>query len=92
MTVGTLPDGGKVEREIPTTIVSDHGFIYLDARLGQDSFRNTVSITEAINRLYPGAAIALLDGKKIGRAHVELQSRRNLVCRLLLEKKNKNTK
>src|SRR5690606_39737355 len=26
---------------------------------------------------------------KIGRAHVELQSRENLVCRLLLEKKNK---
>ena len=65
VTVGTLPDGGKVEREIPTSIVSDHGFIYLDARLGQDSFRNTVSITEAINRLYPGAAIALLDGKSV---------------------------
>src|SRR5690349_22810774 len=26
----------------------------------------------------------------IGRAHAELQSRRDLVCRLLLEKKNKN--
>src|SRR5690606_39811090 len=28
---------------------------------------------------------------KIGRAHSELQSRENLVCRLLLEKKNINT-
>src|SRR5690242_21511621 len=29
--------------------------------------------------------------RKIGRAHVELQSHVNLVCRLLLEKKKKNT-
>src|SRR3712207_8808933 len=29
--------------------------------------------------------------KKIGRAHVELQSRQYLVCRLLLEKKKKIT-
>src|SRR2546430_11784386 len=30
------------------------------------------------------------DGGEIGRAHVELQSQSNLVCRLLLEKKKKN--
>src|SRR3712207_8248172 len=30
----------------------------------------------------------LFDFDKIGRAHVELQSRQYLVCRLLLEKKN----
>src|SRR3712207_7482563 len=30
-----------------------------------------------------------LAGTKIGRAHVELQSRQYLVCRLLLEKKKK---
>src|SRR2546427_5423462 len=30
-----------------------------------------------------------LSGCKIGRAHVELQSQSNLVCRLLLEKKKK---
>src|SRR2546430_10379836 len=29
-------------------------------------------------------------GEQIGRAHVELQSQSNLVCRLLLEKKKKN--
>src|SRR2546430_10451527 len=28
-------------------------------------------------------------GREIGRAHVELQSQSNLVCRLLLEKKKK---
>lgn len=65
VTVGTLPNGGKVEREVPTSIVSEHGYIYLDARLGQDSFQNTVRITEAINGLYPGVARALLDGKTI---------------------------
>ena len=65
VTVATLPDGGKVEREVETSIVSDHGYIYLDARLGQDTFGNTVRITEAINGLYPGAATALLDGKTV---------------------------
>src|SRR5258708_31166498 len=30
-------------------------------------------------------------GKEIGRAHVELQSPDHLVCRLLLEKKKKNS-
>src|SRR2546427_9643158 len=30
-------------------------------------------------------------GRQIGRAHVELQSQSNLVCRLLLEKKKKKT-
>ena len=31
-------------------------------------------------------------GKEIGRAHVELQSHSELVCRLLLEKKKKDKK
>ena len=65
VTVATLPDGAKVEREVPTSIVSDHGFIYLDSRLGQDTFGNTVRITDAINALYPGAATAMLDGKTV---------------------------
>src|SRR3712207_8512979 len=34
----------------------------------------------------------LSDEREIGRAHVELQSRQYLVCRLLLEKKKKNNK
>jgi len=65
VTVATLPDGAKVEREVGTSIISDHGFIYLDAKLGQDTFGNTVRITEVINELYPGAATALLDGKTV---------------------------
>src|SRR2546430_9175206 len=38
------------------------------------------------HRLGPEAAVRKA---KIGRAHVELQSQSNLVCRLLLEKKKK---
>ncbi len=65
VTVGTLPEGGKVEREVPTAIVSDHGFIYLDARLGQDSLGNIVRVTDAVNDLYPQAAEAMADGKTV---------------------------
>jgi flagellar P-ring protein precursor FlgI len=57
-TVGTIPLGGKVEREVPTTIVSDHGFVYLDLRALKGSFANATRITTAINALYPTAAIA----------------------------------
>src|SRR5436309_7639716 len=43
------------------------------------------------DRRRASADIAGLRGAhEIGRAHVELQSRENLVCRLLLEKKKKN--
>lgn len=65
VTVGTMPGGGKVEREVPTRIVSDHGYIYLDLRLAHQSFGNAVRITESVNELYPGAAEALPDGKSI---------------------------
>ncbi len=65
VTVGTLPNGGKVEREVPTTIVSDHGYLYLDSKIAHDSFGNVVSITEAVNALYPGAAEISADGKAI---------------------------
>jgi flagellar P-ring protein FlgI len=65
VTVGTLPEGGKVEREVPTRITSDHGFVYLDLRTGQDSFGNAVRITEAINALYARAAETQPDGKTI---------------------------
>src|SRR5207302_4700982 len=36
---------------------------------------------------YRGLAGATVEDHQIGRAHSELQSRENLVCRLLLEKK-----
>ena len=42
--MGTLPGGGKVERAVPTQIVSDHGYIYLDVRPWHDSFGNVVRI------------------------------------------------
>jgi len=64
-TVGLLPGGGKVEREVPTTLVSDHGYIYLDLKSGHDTLGNCVRITEAINALYPRSAAASADGKSI---------------------------
>jgi flagellar P-ring protein FlgI len=64
-TVGTLPSGGKVEREVPTSVVSDHGFIYLDLRNGADTLGNATSVTQRINELYPKAAVTLVDGKSI---------------------------
>ncbi|MDP6518442.1 MAG: flagellar basal body P-ring protein FlgI, partial [Planctomycetota bacterium] len=65
VTVGTIPGGGKIEREVPTQVVSDHGYVYLDARAGQDTFGNIVRISEAVNGLYPTAASALPDGKTV---------------------------
>src|SRR6185503_7142785 len=38
VTVGTIQRGGKVERAVPANIVSDHGYLYLDARVTQGSF------------------------------------------------------
>jgi flagellar P-ring protein FlgI len=64
-TIGTLPGGGKVEREVPTTIVSEHGFVYLDLKSGHDSFGNVVNITGAINALFPRSAEASTDGKSV---------------------------
>ena len=65
VTVGIMSGGGKVEREVPTNLVSEHGYIYLDAKRGQDSLGNLVSITEAINSLYPRLAVTQSDGKTI---------------------------
>lgn len=65
VTVGTLAGGGTIQREIPTSVVTEHGFIYLDARNGQASLGNTKRITEKINALYPGVASALPDGRSI---------------------------
>lgn len=64
-TVGMLPSGGKVEREVPTTLVSEHGYIYLDLKSGLDTLANCVRIVESINALYPKCAAATPDGKSI---------------------------
>ncbi len=53
LTVGTIPNGGKVQREVSTRIVSDHGYIYLDLLALKGSFENVVRITDSINALYP---------------------------------------
>jgi len=70
-TVGTLANGGIVQREIPTSVVSDHGYIYLDAKNGQASLGNTVRIAQAINSLYPDTATVLPDGHSIRFAVLE---------------------
>jgi len=57
LTVGTIPLGGKVENEVPTTMVSDQGYIYLDLKSLKGSFANAERIADAINALYPGAAL-----------------------------------
>ncbi len=64
-TVGMMPSGGKVEREVPTTLVSEHGYIYLDLKTGQDTLGNCVRIAESINALYPKCAATSADGKSI---------------------------
>lgn len=64
-TVGMLPAGGKVEREVPTTLVSEHGYIYFDLKTGQDTLSNCVRIVDSINALYPKCAAATTDGKSI---------------------------
>jgi flagellar P-ring protein precursor FlgI len=57
-TVGTIPLGCKVERDVPAALVTDHGFLYLDARALKGSFGNSVRICDVLNQLYPGIATA----------------------------------
>ena len=65
VTVGTLPGGGKVQSEVPTSIVSEHGYVYLDVRSAHDSFGNVVNIAESVNALYPDTAEVSPDGKSV---------------------------
>ncbi|MFT7484675.1 MAG: flagellar P-ring protein precursor FlgI [Candidatus Paceibacteria bacterium] len=65
VTVGTLPGGGKVEREVKTSLVSEHGFLFLDIRAAHDTLGNVVNVTEAINEMYPGVAQPSSDGKSV---------------------------
>ena len=65
VTVGMVSGGGKVERAMPSDLVSEHGFIYLDQRAAQASYSNLVRIVEQINGIYPGAAEAATDGRTI---------------------------
>lgn len=65
VTVGTVPSGAKIERAVPSRIVSEHGWIYLDARAAHASYTNLVRIAEAVNELYPSAATAATDGRTV---------------------------
>ncbi len=65
VTVGTMPGGGKVERAVETSIVSEHGFLYLDLRAAHDSLGNVVHITEAVNEMYRDVAEPSIDGKSV---------------------------
>ena len=58
LTVGTIPRGGKVERAVPTQLVSDHGFVYFDMHALKGSFSNAARVADSINELYTGAAQA----------------------------------
>jgi len=58
LTVGIVPLGCKVERDVQTTLVSDHGYVYLDLRAMKGSFGNAVRIAKSINEIYSGAAVA----------------------------------
>ena len=65
VTVGTLTLGGKVERSVPSNLVSDQGYVYLDARSVHGSYGNLVRISEAINALYPGVSQPLSDSRSV---------------------------
>lgn len=58
LTVGRVPMGGKVQRSVPSQLVSDHGYVYLDLRTLRGSFANATRISDAVNQLYPGMAVA----------------------------------
>lgn len=72
-TVGTLPGGGKVEREVETSIVSENGLVHLDLVAERDGLANAVRIAESVNQVFPGSAFALPDGRS-----VEIQVPRDL--------------
>src|SRR5690349_24985692 len=53
-------------------------------------FRSNLALISTQSGSSCSKATSIARPPKIGRAHSELQSRRDLVCRLLLEKKKKN--
>ncbi|MFT7669345.1 MAG: flagellar P-ring protein precursor FlgI [Planctomycetota bacterium] len=69
VTVGTMPGGGKIEREVETSLISEHGYLYLDIKSAHDTLGNVVNIVEAVNDIYPGVAVPSSDGKSV---HVKM--------------------
>ena len=82
VTVATMPDGATVQREIPTSVISEHGYIFLDAKNGQGTFGNTVRIAESINALYPDVASVLPDGRTVRMSVLDGVPRRQIVAYL----------
>lgn len=58
-TVARIAGGCTVQREVKADLVSDHGFIYLDSEPMKGSLGTCVKITDSINGIYPGAAVAM---------------------------------
>ncbi|MEZ5977545.1 MAG: flagellar basal body P-ring protein FlgI [Planctomycetota bacterium] len=56
-TVGICAQGCKVEREVPSLLVSEQGFVHLDLKPTQGSFGNAVRIARAINAVHERSAI-----------------------------------
>lgn len=82
VTVATMPDGATVQREIPTSVISEHGYIFLDAKNGQGTFGNTVRIAESINALYPDVASVLPDGRTVRMSVLDGVPRSQIVAYL----------
>lgn len=82
VTVATMPDGATVQREIATSVISEHGYIFLDAKNGQGTFGNTVRIAEAINSLYPDVASVLPDGRTVRMSVLDGVPRSQIVAYL----------
>ncbi|QDU70081.1 flagellar basal body P-ring protein FlgI [Engelhardtia mirabilis] len=64
LTVGIMPDGVKVEREVPTKLVMDQGYLYLDLKAKTGSFGNAVRISDRVNEMIPGIAVPM-DGMSV---------------------------
>lgn len=55
-TVGKIPGGGIIEREIPTQVIQDGGLVFL---LREPDYASAVMMAETINDYFPGTASAL---------------------------------
>src|SRR5438093_4514486 len=73
-------------RRPPRSTLFPYTTLFRSSRHSPRLRRSSVFLARVL-RLQDGTAVRLR--KEIGRAHVELQSLTNLVCRLLLEKKKK---
>jgi flagellar P-ring protein FlgI len=59
LTVGIVAQGAKVEREVPSELVTELGFLHLDLKSSNGSFGNAVRIANAVDTIFPGSAVPL---------------------------------